>query len=112
MMFLRYIIGRKTVQGFTLIELLVSIMLIGILTAIALPSFSNQANKAKQSEAKQYISAMNKAQQAYYTEHSRFITDVNEAAHLGTGISTTTQDYTYTFTDAAGTLARWLGSAS
>jgi type II secretory pathway pseudopilin PulG len=32
---------------------LVVIIIIGILSAIALPAFLNQANKAKQSEAKQ-----------------------------------------------------------
>ena len=59
--FLSHLIQKKEAQGFTLIELLVVIIIIGILSAIALPSFLNQANKAKQSEAKTYVGSMNRA---------------------------------------------------
>ncbi|MBD2179892.1 type IV pilin-like G/H family protein [Planktothrix sp. FACHB-1355] len=84
-------------QGFTLIELLVVIIIIGILAAIALPSFLNQANKGKQAEGKQYISAINKSQQAWYTENGNFITGTtaNDWSSLGVGIKTQTANYTY-----------------
>lgn len=84
--------------GFTLIELLVVIIIIGILSAIALPSFLNQANKAKQSEAKQYAGSMNRAQQAYYLEFSGFSDNIGS---LGLGIPTESANYRYTITDNA-----------
>jgi prepilin-type N-terminal cleavage/methylation domain-containing protein len=90
--FLQHVAKKRKEEGFTLIELLVVIIIIGILSAIALPSFLNQANKAKQSEAKQYIASINKGQQAFFVENSRFTTVV---ADLGLGIKTTTQNYTY-----------------
>lgn len=86
---------RPHTEGFTLIELLVVIIIIGILSAIALPSFLNQANKAKQAEAKQYLSAINKAQQAYYLENNEFIDNVDEIGKLGLGIRTETANYSY-----------------
>jgi type IV pilus assembly protein PilA len=94
--FLQHINKRRQDQGFTLIELLVVIIIIGILSAIALPSFLSQANKAKQTEAKQYVSSVNKGMQAYYAENTKFTTDVGA---LGLGLKTQTTNYSYTIAD-------------
>ena len=93
--FLQHVAKKRKEEGFTLIELLVVIIIIGILSAIALPSFLNQANKAKQSEAKQYLSSIAKGQQAYYAETGAFVTAVADIGKLGLGIRTATANYTY-----------------
>ncbi|XHX79362.1 MAG: type IV pilin protein [Stenomitos frigidus ULC029] len=59
-------------EGFTLIELMIVLVIGGILTAIALPSFLNQASKAKQVEAKMYLGTLNRAQQSYMLERAQF----------------------------------------
>ena len=92
--FLQHLISKKQNQGFTLIELLVVIIIIGILSAIALPSFLNQANRARESEAKQYVGSLNRAQQAYYLESTSFVDNANFSA-LGLGIATETTNYKY-----------------
>ncbi|MFZ4729398.1 MAG: type IV pilin-like G/H family protein [Pseudanabaena sp.] len=83
---------KENNQGFTLIELLVVIIIIGLLAAIALPSFLNQSNKARYSEAKTYIGTMSRLQQAYYLEKRTFTDDVNK---LNLGVNTSTANFTY-----------------
>ena len=100
---LQHFAGKKANGGFTLIELLVVIIIIGILSAIALPSFLNQANKARASEAKAYTGSMNRGQQAYYMENGNFAyngapdvsSDDIAFSVLGLGITQNTDNYIY-----------------
>jgi len=93
---------KKADEGFTLIELLVVIIIIGILSAIALPSFLNQANKAKQAEAQTYVGSINRGQQAYYLEKTVF----GGLSNLELGISNTANyNYSSSSNAAVGTSA-------
>jgi type IV pilus assembly protein PilA len=102
---LQYLLDKKknSESAFTLIELLVVIVIIGILAAISLPAFFNQTAKAKQSEARTYVGSLNKGQQAYYAEKSKFGSSIDV---LGVGVKTDTTNYTYgSATSGAGTNA-------
>ena len=64
--------GNSINKGFTLIELLVVIMIIGILSAIALPSALSQVNKAIESGAIQKVKYYLNRQQEHYNEDNSF----------------------------------------
>ncbi|MEG3841300.1 type IV pilin-like G/H family protein [Microcoleus sp. herbarium14] len=83
---------KKNDGGFTLVELTIVLMIITILSAIALPSFLDCSLKARQSEGKQYLSSMNRAQQAKYADDGAFS---NSLTALGLGIKTQTINYNY-----------------
>lgn len=92
---IKYLLRTKTdiADGFTLIELLVVLVIVGILSAIALPSMLGSTGKARQAEAKTNIGTINRMQQAYYMEHNEFAAALPE---LGVDIPSTTNNYTYT----------------
>lgn len=60
--------------------------------AILAPSFLNNADLARESEAKTYVGAINRGQQAFFLERNTFSSDIRE---LGLGITSETQNYTY-----------------
>ncbi|GAB4352130.1 MAG: hypothetical protein Fur0042_20570 [Cyanophyceae cyanobacterium] len=95
---IQHLANKRGEEGFTLIELLVVIIIIGILAAIALPSFLNQAAKARQSEGSTYVGTLNRSQQAYYVENAKFAADL---ATLKAGVPAETDSFTYTTVGAA-----------
>lgn len=95
--FIQYLNLKRADRGFTLIELLVVIIIIGILGAIALPNFLNQDVKAKQTEAKQNVVLINKAQNSFRAENNTFATSFDILAIGIAGVATgTTSNYAYT----------------
>ena len=76
------LINNRRSQGFTLIELLVVIIIIGVLAAISIPNLVRQAGKARETELKNAVGTINRAQQAYHWEKQSFAQGANDNATL------------------------------
>ncbi|WP_307802438.1 prepilin-type N-terminal cleavage/methylation domain-containing protein [Cellulomonas fengjieae] len=77
-------------KGFTLIELLVVIIIIGILSAIAIPVFLNQRKKAVDAGIKSDLRTVAQSIESFYADNQKYPTDAEVTQ------STTTGDVTIT----------------
>ena len=73
----------KTRHGFTLIELAIVITIVGILAAIAYPSYLNQVQIARRTSAKAALLDLASREAKYYSTNNAYITTSAMMTNLG-----------------------------
>lgn len=92
----------KNTRGFTLIELMIAVAIVGVLVAIAYPSYQNSLIKGTRGAAKAYLMEVAQKQQQYLLDNRTYFAAANatELKDLGVPVPAEVSQY-YTVVAAA-----------
>jgi len=87
-------------RGFTLIEIMIVVVIIGIISAIAMPSYTNYVRESRRAEAMTLISQVISAQERFYIEQRTYTADLTDLGFASAANLATEADW-YTVSAAA-----------
>ncbi len=93
---------RKHMRGVTLMELMIVVVVIGILTAMAYPSYRQYVAKAKRNEAKAALLQISTMQERFYLQNSTYTADMTSLGFpVGSNFPTDSGSYVVNVTAAS-----------
>ncbi len=87
---------NQTQQGWTLVELMITVAIVGIIGAIAVPSYMEHIRESRRMDAKNELMQLKMEQEAYRLENNSYAS----AAQLGVAA---TEFYTFTVNNVSAT---------
>ena len=97
----------KRIAGFTLVELMAAILVIGILTAIAIPSYQRFVTRSYRSEGMALLNDAAARQERFFAQNNSYVTAQAGVGQLGlpntsgTTVTSATGKYTLSVSSAA-----------
>lgn len=71
---------RVLQQGFTLVELIVVVLIIGVLSSIAIPSYQEYVRKARRSDAQAALMGLSQAMEIHFSQNSTYTSAITGSA--------------------------------
>jgi len=84
--------NNKTQKGFTLIEIMIVVAILGILSAIALPSYQEHVTKSRRTDAKVTLMRIAQLQESFFAQNLSYAENLTA---LGLGANTILSDDRY-----------------
>lgn len=91
----------RTNSGFSLVELMIVVALIGIIAAVAYPSYQDQIQRGRRAEGQGLLMEVMQAQERMYTESFTYTVDLTELGFTDGGSGVESDGGFYTVQAAA-----------
>jgi type IV pilus assembly protein PilE len=97
---IRVDVGGMSCRGITMLELLVVLVLVGIVAALALPSYRQQMIRVHRTEAMAALLQLQAAEEKFYLRHNAYTANMGAAPPTGLGVPTASASGKYLLTVA------------
>ena len=94
---------RHTSQGFTLIEVMITVAIIGILSAIALPAYTDYITRGRIPEATSQLAAKQVRMEQWFQDSRSYRATGNTACYIGASDTTSSKYFTFSCTASSAT---------
>ncbi len=88
----------KIKNGFTLIEVLIVVAILGIIAAVAIPSYSSYITKTRRAEAMALLTEVAGEQERYFSENNSYAAALTEIGYPADAIDSEAGSYSVSIT--------------